>query len=372
MPEFIEKQFKSILNKKKFIDSWYWDRYTINPYNGCAFGCIYCDARSDRYAMPIDFENQIVVKQSVGQMLDRRISRARKLHVDVVGVGGVTDAYQGIEKKQKNTQDCLQVLAKHGYPVHIATKSNLIVRDSELLQEIAEKSWCAASVSIATLDDSLARFLDHRSPPPAQRMHVVSELKRRCPNVNVGVNLIPILPYLTDQLADLKAVIEQAAGHGADFVLFGGGVSMNGRSASWFLNKLSEFKPHLMAQYQQLFSFSQLDPYDGLGSTPQQYMMPIHSFLVEQSRKQGLSMRINRFIPDDFRNLNYRCAEVLLNTAYFKQLMGENHKSFFWAGQNIQNLDVSISSMAEKNELQKIPGVNKTVLQALAGLMDNA
>ncbi len=87
MPEFIQKEFKSIINKKKFIDSWFWDRYTINPYNGCLFGCIYCDARSAKYYMPEDFENKIIIKQNVGKMLDHRLSKARTFLSDVVRMG---------------------------------------------------------------------------------------------------------------------------------------------------------------------------------------------------------------------------------------------------------------------------------------------
>ncbi|MDX1436622.1 MAG: hypothetical protein R3335_07425, partial [Anaerolineales bacterium] len=104
MAQFIEKQYKSILNTLKYIDSWFWARYTINPYNGCQFGCTYCDARSAKYDMPEDFEDRIVIKEEVGPMLERRISRARTLLPDVVVIGGVTDGYQPADKKYENTR----------------------------------------------------------------------------------------------------------------------------------------------------------------------------------------------------------------------------------------------------------------------------
>ena len=99
MPEFIEQEFKSIINKLKFIDNWFWCRYTINPYNGCLFGCVYCDARSAKYHMPEDFENKIIIKRNVRELLDNRLSRARTFLKDVVGFGGVTDSFQAAEKK---------------------------------------------------------------------------------------------------------------------------------------------------------------------------------------------------------------------------------------------------------------------------------
>ena len=73
MAEFFNQDFKSILNKYKYLDSWFWCRYSINPYNGCQFGCVYCDARSQKYHLPMDFENKIVIKNSVATLLDKRI-----------------------------------------------------------------------------------------------------------------------------------------------------------------------------------------------------------------------------------------------------------------------------------------------------------
>ena len=75
MPVFIEKSYKSILNKKKSIDSWFWDSYTLNPYNGCLFGCIYCDARKAKYHMPEDFENQIIIKKDIAKLLRHQLKQ---------------------------------------------------------------------------------------------------------------------------------------------------------------------------------------------------------------------------------------------------------------------------------------------------------
>ncbi len=194
MPSFTEKQFKTVLNTKKFIDSWFWDRHSVNPYNGCLFGCIYCDARSSHYQMPADFENDIVVKQHVGTMLDQRLSRARTLLPDVVGLGGVTDCYQAAETKFGNTRACLEVLAKHRYPVHLATKSALVLRDGALLDEIGRDSWCSVSFTVTTVDDKTARFLDNRSPPPAKRLETLRELKQSHPHIHAGVLAIPLVP----------------------------------------------------------------------------------------------------------------------------------------------------------------------------------
>ena len=86
MITYTEKEFKSILNIRKFIDHWFWDKYGINPYNGCQFGCIYCDSRSAKYHLPEDFENNIIIKKDAELILDKRLKNARTLLPDVVGI----------------------------------------------------------------------------------------------------------------------------------------------------------------------------------------------------------------------------------------------------------------------------------------------
>jgi DNA repair photolyase len=94
MTTYIEKNYKSILNVHKFIDNWFWTKYGINTYNGCEFGCIYCDSRSKKYYLPKDFHNTIIIKKNVRDMLDKRLARARTLLPDVVGISGANDPYQ--------------------------------------------------------------------------------------------------------------------------------------------------------------------------------------------------------------------------------------------------------------------------------------
>lgn len=355
MPEFIEKTFKSILNKKKFIDSWFWDRYSINPYNGCLFGCVYCDARSAGYFMPEDFENQITIKESVGDMLDQRLSRARKLLPDVVGIGGVTDCYQPAEKKYRNTRQCLEVLAKHHYPVHLATKSTLVLEDLDILNQIGKDTWCTVSVSIPTVNPEFAGFLDFRSPSPQKRLDVVKQIKKDAPDVQTGILLIPMVPFMGDATEDLVQMVRSAKDAGADYLLFGGGMTMRDRQALWFLKRLKTDFPELIAKYEKLFSFRyQPQTYDGKHSPPLDYLLPRHRQLLKLCQENQLSYRIQRFIPHDYRKTNYVIAEMLFNEAYEKQLLGSYGKKLYWAAQNIQQLIEPIEDVARRGALRKI------------------
>ncbi|MFX1470072.1 MAG: radical SAM protein, partial [Promethearchaeota archaeon] len=155
MVKYIYKEFKSVLNILKYPDSWFWSRYTLNTYSGCAHACIYCDARSQRYYLE-DFENEVIIKTNFDKKLDQRFKRARTLLPDVIAPGGVNDAYQPIEKEIEHTRKVLEVIAKYKFPINIATKSDLIVRDIDILEKIAKDTWCTVGFSISTTNENLA------------------------------------------------------------------------------------------------------------------------------------------------------------------------------------------------------------------------
>ena len=216
----IYKKYKTALNKLKYPDSWFWGRYTINPYSGCAHACIYCDARSDRYYLDQDFENEVIVKIDIDKILESKIKKARTLLPDVVAPGGVNDAYQPIELKQKNTFKILKIFQKYKFPINIATKSSLIKRDISLLNKIANDTWCTVGFSITTTNEELASFLEPFSSPPRDRLKAIKEIKEKAPEIQVGTYFMPIIPYLEDSDENLEDVIKQSKKNGANFVLF--------------------------------------------------------------------------------------------------------------------------------------------------------
>ncbi|WXG44451.1 MAG: radical SAM protein [Promethearchaeati archaeon SRVP18_Atabeyarchaeia-1] len=362
MVTFVEKEFKSVLNVKKFIDSWFWVKYGINPYNGCQFGCIYCDSRSAKYHLPTDFESTILVKKNVGAMLDRRIANARTLLPDVTGTGGTTDPYQPAEKKYENTRQCLQVLAKHRYPVLIGTKSNLVLRDLELLEAIGMNNWCTVGITITTTDPEKAKFLERSAPSPEERLDTIRSIKEQTEHVQAGVWLIPVVPFITDSDNDLEDVVRASKEAGADFVLFGGGMTMRDMQANWFLKHLQEKHQALLKNYEELYQFK-YDPniYGGQYEPSRKYSTAITKKFFALAEKYGISTRMRRYIPQDFRRDNYIIAEKLLNESYHSQAIGKAWSGKFWAGQNIQNLKEPISNIAERGELQKIRSVNGLV-----------
>lgn len=370
MITFTEKSFKSILNVYKQVDHWFWTRYSINPYNGCQIGCLYCDARSAKYHLPTDFENQIVIKSGAAEQLDQRITRARTLLPDVVGIGGTTDGYQPAERKYRVTRRLLEVLESHHWPTHIFTKSPLVVEDAGLLDRIAQRSWAAVSLTITTTSEPVARFLETRASLPARRFEAIRELKTAAPNLLVGVLFIPITPFLTDDDQNLEAMVRESKAAGADYLLFGGGMTLRDQQAKWYLKHLKATFPALIPKYETLYQFQyQEDQYNGSYGPPPNYSVPIHRKLIELCQAYELPFRIPRYVPQDYRRVNYQVAEQLLNHAWQQQMVGKKAKDVFWAGINIQSLKEDIQEVAARDELRQIRNVQGRIAEGVERLL---
>jgi DNA repair photolyase len=186
----------------------------LNPYRGCEHGCIYCYARPTHeylgYSAGLDFETRILVKHELPQLLRAALS-AKSWKPQTIGISGVTDAYQPIERKLEITRRSLAVLAEFRNPCAIITKSRLVVRDTDLLQDLAQHEAVSVTISLTTLDPELARRMEPRAAQPRARLWTIEQLARA--GVPVGVNLAPIVPGLTEH--EIPALVAAAADAGA-------------------------------------------------------------------------------------------------------------------------------------------------------------
>jgi len=372
MVSYIRKTYKSVLIKRKYIDSWFWDRYGINCYNGCQFACIYCDSRSLHYHMPSDFENEIYVKENIAGILDKRISNARTLMPDIVGLSGVSDPYQPAEKKYKNTHNCLEILHNHKYPVHIITKSPLVLDDLDILNAIGQQSACIVSITVTTSDNKKAGFLEKNVPTPEKRFNIINQIKKRTEHIHTGVLYIPVVPFVTDTNEEMEAMVKETKISGADYMLFGGGMTMRDQMALWFLDHIKKVFPELIPEYEQLYSFKYDEKnYTGAYTPRKSYALEKNRFIKSMCEKYDLPYRIKRFIPEDFRKWNYLISEKLLNRAYDLQIEGKASSQIYWAGMNIQNLKESIVEITERNNLKSIRNVDEKIASYIIECIDN-
>ncbi|UCC19402.1 MAG: radical SAM protein [Promethearchaeota archaeon] len=365
MVKYIYKEFKSVLNKLKYHDSWFWSRYTLNAYSGCAHACIYCDARSERYYIE-DFENEVIIKTNFDKKLDQRLKRARTLLPDVIAPGGVNDAYQPIEKKIEHTRKVLEVIAKYKYPINIATKSKLVTRDIDILKKIADDTWCTIGFSISTTNEELAKFLEPYSSSPSERLEALKEIKNRAPNIQIGTYFIPIIPFLEDNYENLEDVIKKTKEAGADFVLFSPGLTMRDSQAQYFLKKLKESK------YKYIVKLL-LELYKGQMHPPSDYIKKINDKLWKLCQKYTINVRVKRWIPSDFRKWNYKISELLLNKEYVDWLeTGKSNKTLMWAGLNLNNLEESILDVYKRGEMHTLKSFNSEIIEFIEPYLEKS
>jgi DNA repair photolyase len=187
---------------------------SFNPYRGCEHGCIYCYARPTHeylgFSSGLDFETKIMVKHDAPELLRHTLSSPR-WQPRVLGLSGVTDAYQPVERRLELTRRCLQVLAEFRQAVAIITKNRLVTRDVDVLGELARHSAAGVFVSITSLDDELVGRMEPRTSRPAGRLKAIAALAEA--GVPVGVMVAPLIPGLTEH--EMPAILKAAAEAGA-------------------------------------------------------------------------------------------------------------------------------------------------------------
>lgn len=203
---------KNVLSKNNSPDLKF--TYSVNPYQGCEHGCVYCYARNSHtywgFSAGLDFESKIIVKQNVAQKLEEQISKMSWKPQPIM-LSGNTDCYQPLEKELRLTRSVLKVLLKYRNPVSIITKNALILRDQDLLTELAKKSLVHVYFSVTTLDEHLRSRLEPRTATAGKKLRAISELSMA--GVPVGVMNAPVIPGLNHH--EIPEILKAASDHGA-------------------------------------------------------------------------------------------------------------------------------------------------------------
>jgi len=251
--EFIEMPVRQILNRCDSPRVPF--RWTINPYRGCEFGCVYCYARYTHDFLelrdPMDFERKIFVKRMAAEVLSRTLSRT-PIGTDAIAIGTATDPYQPAERKYGLTRSMLEVFAQLSGPdLSITTKSSLIVRDLELLKRINRRSKLSVNFSVITLARKLQRILEPRAPRPGLRLRALFELARA--GIRCNVLMMPMIPGLTDNPAAIESVIRGAQRAGASGVWWRS-LFLKPAAARRFIPFVRERFPHLAERIDMFYA----------------------------------------------------------------------------------------------------------------------
>ena len=239
--EFI--QAKTILTKVKEGSSWYGIDYNINLYRGCPHKCIYCDSRSNCYH--IDNFDVVKGKENALQILSEELSKKRIK--GVVGIGAMSDTYNPLEVKYEQTRGALKLISKYGFGVSIDTKSDLILRDLDLLEEINSKSNVIVKFTITTPSDELSKIIEPNVCVSSRRFQAIRELRNH--GIFAGIMMNPVLPFITDNEEDIKKLVKLASEAGARFIHTYMGVTLRENQRDYYFEELDRNFKGLKQRY---------------------------------------------------------------------------------------------------------------------------
>jgi len=261
--------------------------WTINPYRGCEFACKYCYARYTHEFMELrdgaDFEQKIFVKQHAADLLRQELHHVKP--GEEIAIGTATDPYQPAERRFEVTRAILEELARHrGLEIGIVTKSNLVLRDTDILQQIAKNNRLFVNITITTLKADVARILEPRAPRPDLRLEAMQQLNQA--GVAAGVICAPVLPGITDSPRDLEALVRATAKAGGKYV-FANSLFLKPCSAAVFLPFLEKEFPQLVESYQKRFK--------GRAFLPESYRKPLSQLMKRLRQKYGIPNDYDRY-----------------------------------------------------------------------------
>ncbi len=223
----------SALNKITKKDSYFCGNYTVDPYRNCEFGCIYCDSAT---------EKKVIIKNNIIEILDKELKKIKKANIII---GSVHDPYQKIEKTQRKTRNILKLIIKYNLDCHILTKSELVLRDIDLLKKIKK---CIVTISMSTLDKKKKDIFEKNTSSPETRLKTIKKLNKN--KIISGLALIPILPYITDH--EIEEIIKKAKENNSKYFLYKY-LELKGDQRDIFFKVITQNYPNLIDKYKKLY-----------------------------------------------------------------------------------------------------------------------
>jgi len=234
---------KTILSGYREGNNWFGNNYTMNIYKGCSHGCIYCDSRSECYH--VENFDRVRAKENALTLIQRELMSKRR--TGVIGTGAMSDPYNPFEKEYRLTRGALELINTYRFGVSIATKSDLITRDIEVLKKIRQHSPVLIKLTITTCDDELCRKLEPNVAVSSKRFSAIRELAEN--GIFAGLLLMPVLPFIEDNEENIRGIIRLAYENGAKFIYPAFGVTLRQNQRDWYYRKLDEIFPNLKEKY---------------------------------------------------------------------------------------------------------------------------
>ena len=273
--------------------------YGMNVYRGCSHGCIYCDSRSKCYQFTHPFED-IEVKQNAPELLEQALrSRREKC---MIGTGSMSDPYMHCEEKLGLTRKCLEVISRYGFGLAIQTKSDRILRDIDLLDEINRKAKCVVEITLTTWDDKLCGILEPNVCNTRRRVEVLEAMRER--NIPTVVWLTPILPFINDTKENIRAILEACARvQVKGIICFDMGLTLREGDREYYYAALDRHFPGLKEKY--------IRTYGNAYEVPSPDSVPLMNLFRSFCREHGILYRPDdcfsymQDLPEKFRQISF-------------------------------------------------------------------
>ncbi len=320
-----------------------WAEVYLNPYQGCEHDCVYCDGKAEGYYMHDDFGQRIRVKKNAPELLETYfkkqgffpINREKtstltdyfpdlKKSADSTGKGkfilfiggGVCDVFQSAEKEIKMTRKLLQLAYDYKIPVYFLTKSNLILRDLDLLKKINEDSYACACFTITLADEQEQKIFEPNASTTHERFEAVEKLREE--GIHSGVYFYPTLPFIGDTAENMTSIYKTSKEVGAEFIYCWGLTLKPGRNKNQFMNTVQKHFPEYYPKYKELYGNE--DKYGNLDSKKFEELELVWPEIrgYKLGYELGLDYSPTRYVPEGRINSNLKLTELLHRLAYLK------------------------------------------------------
>lgn len=232
---------KTIISGYRDDNPWFGSNYNMNIYKGCSHGCIYCDSRSACYG--IENFHEVRAKENALAIIHSEIRSKRR--TGVVGTGAMSDPYNPYERKYRLTRGALELINTFGFGAAIATKSDLIARDIDVLKKIRQHSPVLIKLTITTCDDGLCKKIEPNVAVSSRRFATLLTAN----GIFAGILVMPVLPFIEDNEENIRGIIKLAHKSGAKFIFPALGVTLRQNQRDWYYSKLDELFPNLKMKY---------------------------------------------------------------------------------------------------------------------------
>lgn len=263
----------------------------LNIYRGCSHKCSYCYALySNSYLGSTDFFNEIFVKKNILEVLEKELRK--KKDDKIINMGSVTDAYQPLEEKYGLMREVLKLMIKYNQPIIISTKSDLILRDIDLIEKLSKKTYVNIASTITVMDERIRKLIEPYSKSSIQRINMLKEIGKT--NANTAIHMMPIIPYITDSIENIDKIFYLRKQINVDYILTGP-LNLRGQTRSYFLNFI---RKNFSEEYKKIEKL-----YESSSTLNKEYLTNLNKKIYFIRKKYNISSNYMKKINEHYNNI---------------------------------------------------------------------